>query len=93
MTTLRGSYVPPPNSRRPAPADAETVLHVRPFGSHWQITRDDLSAFTVSTKATAVTEAGRQARATRPSRIVVHTADDDVEAEATYPVTGPSPAA
>lgn len=90
MTTLRGSFVPPVTTGAPGQRAVETVLHVRPSGVHWQVIRDGKSAFTVETKTAAVIEAGRQAREARPSRIVVHAFDDDVEAEAVYPAALPS---
>jgi hypothetical protein len=70
-------------------ASNPVVVHVTPSGGEWHVKMGESPLLTLLSKETAVAEAHVQAVLSRPSRVVVHGLDGQVEDEATYPGDGP----
>lgn len=65
-------------------ASDRTAFHVTPYGQQWHVKRDGEAVLTVETKDQAVQGAKEQAQQVQPSQVVTHTADGQIEREATY---------
>lgn len=63
-----------------------TVYHVVPDGSDWRVKVEGsaLSGRKFSDKDDAISYARRQAKANRPSQVVVHKSDGTIQTEWTY---------
>lgn len=70
-------------------ASNPVVVHVTPNDGEWHVRVGESPLLMLRSKDTAVAEAQVQALLSRPSRVVVHGLDGEVEDEATYPADGP----
>lgn len=66
-------------------ASNPVVIHVRPDGGTWHVSKGESPWLVLRSKQTAVDEAHVQAMLSQPSRVVVYAADGTVEGQATYP--------
>lgn len=69
-------------------ASNPVVVHVTPSGDEWHVRIGETPLLMLRSKETAVAEAQVQAMLSRPSRLVVHGADGQVEDEAMFPADG-----
>jgi hypothetical protein len=63
---------------------ARKVYRVVPGGGMWNLKHDGTTLKSFYTKAAAVDEGRRAAKANQPSQLVVHRADGTIEEEFTY---------
>jgi hypothetical protein len=63
---------------------ARKVYRVLPDGGDWKVTLDSVFQKTFSLKSSAVDWAVAEAKANKPSQVVVHRADGTIEEEWTY---------
>ncbi|WP_179749260.1 DUF2188 domain-containing protein [Microlunatus parietis] len=61
-----------------------TVLHVVPRSGHWHVEKDEVGVATSDTKEKAVELAREAAGRSKPSQVVVHGEDGQIQDEFTY---------